>query len=93
MARLHSSEIQRAAGVSRVPVNVDLSELDRLFADTGPRVIPKGGFTVRDIMAHLGIGRTAASNRIQMLISAGKIEEFGIRPGPGQEKVYREAGN
>jgi len=70
-------------------VNVNLAELDRLMADIGPKVVSAGeGFTLGDVMARYGTGRTTSQRRIDALIKSGKAQQVGVRPGPGQEKVY-----
>ncbi len=74
---------------SRIPVNADLAELDRLMADSGPKVIAEGGFTVADMMARYSLKPSTAERRIQALLVSGDIEEIGIRPGKGPRKVYK----
>ena len=72
----------------RVPVGVDLSELDPLVAGLGPKVIASGGFTLLDMLTRYNLKRTSAQRRIDTLVTAGKVKQIGVRPGPGQEKVY-----
>ena len=74
-------------------INIDEwhAELDSLMAETGPKVIPAGGFTQSDLMARYNLKATSAQRRIRALIDAGKVKQIGVRPGQGQEKVYEIA--
>jgi DNA-binding MarR family transcriptional regulator len=74
---------------SRIPVAVDLSELDRLMADSAPAIVPEGGFTLKDMTRRYGISITTATRRVKAMIEAGQMEFVGYRPGTGREKVYR----
>jgi hypothetical protein len=71
-------------------MSVDLNELNQVAA-----LIPKcpivrdGGFTLCELMGHLGLGRTATGRRISDLIAANQVEFVGYRPGPAREKVYK----
>ena len=81
--------VQGNASGRRVPVNVDLAELDRLMVESGPKVIIDSGFTKNDLMARYGLKHGTAERRIQALLISGDIEEIGIRPGKGPQKVYQ----
>lgn len=64
------------------------AELDSLMADSMERIVPDGGFTIRDMMTRYGISRSKAVRRISEMVAAGKVEKLGIRPGVGREQVY-----
>jgi len=70
---------------------VDISDLDPLMADIGPKVVATGGFTLLDMLTRYNLKRTSAQRRIEALIASGKVKQIGVRPGQGQEKVYEIA--
>jgi predicted transcriptional regulator len=70
---------------------MDLSDLDSLMADIGPKVVITGGFTLGDMATRYDLKRTSAQRRVDALIAAGKVKQIGVRPGQGQEKVYEIA--
>jgi hypothetical protein len=81
--------VQGNASGRRVPVNLDLAELDRLMVDSAPAIVPEGGFTLKDMTRRYGISITTATRRVNAMIAAGQMEFVGYRPGTGREKVYR----
>lgn len=64
------------------------AELDAIMAESQLRVVVNGGFTINDVAARYGIGRSSAMRRIGELIRDGKARLVGVRPGHGKEKVY-----
>jgi hypothetical protein len=81
--------VQGNASGRRVPLDLDLAELDRLMADSAPAIVPEGGFTLKDMTRRYGISITTATRRVEAMIEAGQVEFAGHRPGVGGEKVYR----
>jgi len=85
-----TGRVQANAGGRRIPMSVDLNELNQVAA-----LIPKcpivrhGGFTLCELMGHLGLGRTATGRRISDLIASSQVEFVGYRQGPAREKVYK----
>jgi DNA-binding IclR family transcriptional regulator len=86
----NSSGISRAESERRIPVNVDLSEIDALIdalPDMG-RIIPDGGFTLDDLAKQRRTSNTTAFRMLSILIDQGKVRHIGYRPGPGKQKVF-----
>jgi hypothetical protein len=86
----NSSGISRAESERRIPVNVDLSEIDAMIdfmPNMGPIVV-NGGFTAADIAAKRGMSPGAAMKAIVALIKQGKVKHIGYRPGHGKQKVF-----
>ncbi len=85
----NTGRVQANASGRRVPVSIDLSELDRVAEMcNGRNIIPTAGFTVRDLMARTGKKRSATTDQIRRLEREGSIRSIGYRPGTGGEKVY-----
>ncbi len=84
----NAGRVQGAGSGRRVPVNVDLAELDNLIAETSPRIIAADGFTQRDIRERHGWNEKRARLWIEARIADGTVKEIGIRPGHGGPKVY-----
>lgn len=81
--------VQGNASGRRVPLDLDLAELDRLMADSTPAIVAEGGHTLKDIAERYDICISTAVRRVNAMIAAGQMEFVGYRPGTGREKVYR----
>ena len=82
-------ELPGNGSACRIPVNVDLSELDQVVTMMGNRqIIEDGGFTVGDLAAKMNCARTTATNRLLKLQGEGKVQYIGYRPGSHGEKVW-----
>jgi len=74
---------------SRIPMNVDLSELDQVVAMMNNRqIIEDGGFTVGEVAAKMNCSRTTACAKLLKLQSEGKVQHIGYRSGSHGEKVW-----
>lgn len=78
---------------SRIPVAVDLSELDRLIEQSQSGIIEHDGFTRHDLELHKGWKRCRAQDWINSQIKAGTVRHIGKRPGSGGGKVYEVVQN
>jgi predicted transcriptional regulator len=67
---------------------VDWSNVDAIISEAQQKIVATGGFTVNDVAARYGIGRSTALRRVEEMVQAGKAHHVGARPGPGREKVY-----
>ena len=87
--------VQAVGCGSRIPVAVDLSELDRVAAMIPGRIIVEEGrgFTLHDLMAKINMGSTATQRRIATLQREGMVRFIGYRPGAAREKVYEVVPN
>lgn len=87
---LHTGGLPGNASPCRIPMSVDLSDLDTLLADFpvhGP-VIDDRGFTACDIMVKRGCSHTRAQAIVFALFQQKKIKHVGYRSGRNGAKVY-----
>jgi hypothetical protein len=79
--------VQATGSGSRIPVSVDLSELDRLIEQSQAGIVEHDGFTRHDLELHKGWKRCRAQDWINSQLKAGTVRHIGKRPGSGG-KVY-----
>lgn len=87
--------VQAVGCGGRIPVAVDLSELDRVAAmiEDNDTIEAGRGFTAQELAVHIGKSRSNTNERIVIMEREGKVRFIGYRRGTHRAKVYEVVQN